>query len=691
MSISIPTQALADALRDKIKGRRVEVALFTTFTFDPGFFEKEILPILFDQAFSDIPKIRLLLLEEALRDVKQVAVYYDRRHLIAKDPPVLNVQRFPVTRGTGYFHPKLALILVEDAKNNPASRSLIVGVFSANLTQSGWWENLECGEILEAVEGKPCSFKDDLLGICKLLRRSDTAGREHAALDEIQEFINQLDRTTQRSSKSVLHPRLFYGQTTFGEFLQSHLTLPRGVYNLEIISPYLDSGHELPALTQLIEHVQPKETRIFLPLKDPGVARCTQECFQEIQERKQVRWGRLPAELLRRAASASDQDAKRFVHAKVYRLWSRSKGREYIVVGSVNMTSPAHSASNSGNMEVAAVIHLDTRETPSFWLENIGDTPAAFAGLDEGSDESSDEAKETRTPPIAIRYDWRTKKAEYFWDSTLPPEWVELSFGGVVRVTLRRIVARAWQSMPTNESQAIQGHLKSTAFLCATSNNGESGLIIVEEFGMEYKPELTPIFTISEILRYWALLSPEQRAAAIDKGVVDKGGEPPHLVKALPQADSFFDRFAGIFHAFAKLEKHITQAITSGNSKEAVRYLFGRRADSLPTLIDQLNKYPQPEGTDATEYGLAARYVALLTAKQLLKRLQNWGATLDGNKEWGAFIAEYRKEFGKLKSELGSIARIRKLFRFDTAEERKEFFKWFDCWFLEDMSPTEEA
>ena len=48
----IETGALSDVLADTIAGRRVRAAVFTTFTFDPGFFELHVLPILFpDRSF----------------------------------------------------------------------------------------------------------------------------------------------------------------------------------------------------------------------------------------------------------------------------------------------------------------------------------------------------------------------------------------------------------------------------------------------------------------------------------------------------------------------------------------------------------------------------------------------------------------------------------------------------------------
>ena len=48
----IPQAVLADRLSDLINGRRVHAAVFTTFSFDPEFFELHILPTLFGPRFN---------------------------------------------------------------------------------------------------------------------------------------------------------------------------------------------------------------------------------------------------------------------------------------------------------------------------------------------------------------------------------------------------------------------------------------------------------------------------------------------------------------------------------------------------------------------------------------------------------------------------------------------------------------
>ena len=175
-------------MAEAIDGRRVRRAVFTTFSFDPGFFEINILPVLFDQPFSQPDKVRRLQLEDALRTIDHVAVYYDRRALTQDgEPAQLDYRRLDVSRTTGYFHPKVVLLLVDDRHegegtahsykegDEPIRQALIVAILSANLTRAGWWENVECAHVEEIkdrdVDDERCSFRPDLLSLIRRIRQ----------------------------------------------------------------------------------------------------------------------------------------------------------------------------------------------------------------------------------------------------------------------------------------------------------------------------------------------------------------------------------------------------------------------------------------------------------------------------------------------------------------------------------------
>ena len=72
----IPRAVLSEHFQERMENRRLVSAIFTTFRFEPAFFETEILPVFFDVGLSHAPAIRLLQIEEALRSLRgSIAVY----------------------------------------------------------------------------------------------------------------------------------------------------------------------------------------------------------------------------------------------------------------------------------------------------------------------------------------------------------------------------------------------------------------------------------------------------------------------------------------------------------------------------------------------------------------------------------------------------------------------------------------
>ncbi|HEY0405119.1 MAG TPA: hypothetical protein VGC89_05295, partial [Pyrinomonadaceae bacterium] len=396
MPESVPTRVLSDALQEAVRGRRVRAAVFTTFAFDPGFFEEEVLPLLFEQSFSHVPRLRLVQLEEALRDIEHIAVYYDRQGLTAgASPATLDLRRIPLSRRTGYFHPKIILLLVEDIEDDDARLSLVLAVTSANLTRAGWWENVECAHVQEIQESSRCSYRRELLDLMRSIRRDEVTGDAHSPLEEIRRFVRyRLSDEERRSAQGVRHTRLFTGQSPFPQFLADTLRLRPNSYNLEIVSPYFDNDGAT-ALRELINALAPKETRLFLPRADDGAALCREAYFAAVKSLPGVKWGQLPKSLVQRAAQEVENQAERFVHAKVYRLWSRAEGREYVVVGSVNLTGAAHSRAGAGNLEAAVLLDLGLGRRPQFWLEAMEQTPPAFR-----LNEAEEGAQEAAPPPL---------------------------------------------------------------------------------------------------------------------------------------------------------------------------------------------------------------------------------------------------------------------------------------------------
>jgi len=680
MPEAIPTRILSDALQEAVRGRHLKAAVFTTFSFDPGFFEEEVLPLLFEQSFSHVPKLRLVQLEEALRDIEHLAIYYDRKGLMpGGSPATLDLRRIPLSRRTGYFHPKIIMLLVEDQQEGEMRTSLILAVTSANLTRAGWWENVECAHVREVGEGSRCSFRQDLLGLMKSIRADEGTGDEHAALNEIRKFVrDRLQNETYRSAKGVLHPRLYTGQQSLAQFLAETLRLPADSYNLEVISPYFDDV-DAGTLRDLVEALAPKETRIFLPRADDDSALCREAYFHAVTAIPHTSWARLPRPVVQRARGDEDKQPDRFVHAKVYRFWSRAQAREYVLLGSVNLTGAAHSKAGAGNLEAAMLLDTRSGKNPQFWLEVVEDAPANFHVI-----EAEEGAQDVVPPPLTVRHLWNHNRTEYFWEDVgRPPAFAILSSAGSLVERLEPVVTNKWTALAVETSTRFAEVLRGTSFLEVSVEGGAPSIILIREEGMAHKPSLLFSLTAEEILRYWSLLSPEQREAFLSDTVrslfVAEGVVAPGLKTPAPQ-DSIFDRFAGIFHAFARLEEHVRRAIEAGHMKEAEYRLFGRKYDSLPSLLDKV--------INESETDLVNRYVTLLTAKQLLDSLRRQAA---GDTRYEIFLSEHSRQQKDLQAKLNYSEKLRGQFEFGKSDEKERFFRWFERMFLTEAKPQSTA
>ena len=610
----LETRALSDVLADEIGGRKVRAAVFTTFTFDPGFFELHVLPILFpDRSFWHGDKGKLIQLSDALKGLQGVAVYYDRRGL-SQDalPAQLNFERIDVRRKTGCFHPKLVLILVDnppEEEGEPQLQSLIVGTLSANLTRSGWWENVEVAHFEEIHDrratGERCSFRQDLMPLLLAVERSSREPRDHAALGIVRDFLRHQVSTEplrRRSSRGRLFTRVFFGQDQLAKWLEAELLLSRRDYNLEIVTPFFDK-EDKGTLRRLIDATRPKEVRIFLPCDAEGAPKVSKETYDHVAEL--ARWSKLPENLVQRSGGSRQAGlAPRGVHAKVYRFWRRGQGA-VVVVGSANLTEPGHSQAKAGNFEAAFVVHLE--QDCGWWLKPIDAEPEAFPSVEEAEDNDV----EPTLVDICFRFDWRTRELAYWLDTAVEGGFQVREPAGSDLFSIRKPVVGEWCPCGGEASAAVAKLLAATSFLLVVHPKGEWRVLVREE-GMGHKPSLEERLTAEEILLYWSLFSPTQRQAFIlerlwsdaeVEGLQAGGGRQSST------GDTMFARFAGIFHAFAALRKRVDTALEEDRPTEAETWLYGAQCDSLPTLLD---KATEPDESDPV-----LAYLVLLCAKQL--------------------------------------------------------------------------
>ncbi len=682
-SAAIPMKVLADRLKEAIDGRRVRAGVFTTFSFDPGFFEINVLPALFDQPFSQPDKVRRLQLEDALRSVDELAVYYDRDALSQDgEPAQLDYRRIDLGRTTGYFHPKLILLLVDESDEGDreeaevdekseevVSQALIVGILSANLTRAGWWENVECAHFEEIKAGdasndERCPFRPDLLTLIRLLREAADARDDQAALERVSQFLLKRasrDRVGKRKSKGIYHTRIFCGQgrQSLADWLDD-FGLGRHNLNLEIISPYFDDGGAGP-LEALQDAVRPRETRVYLPTGVDGAAQISRDTFDAVSEL--AHWAELPHDVVGRGRSEkAERLAPRRVHAKVYRLWSRD-GPDLLLVGSPNLTLAGHSHSGAGNFEAAFLV--DATDVPRrWWLERLDDDVEEFAEKGTAEDDGLDRVG----LDLSFEYDWSRKALSYRLKTPRVQGFKVSTASNVALFLVDHPATGKWRACPPQASTRMEELLRSSSFLHVT-HKGKTWRVLVREENMAHRPSLLTELTPAEILEYWSLLTPAQRAHFIEvrspsNGTGDPPPPPPLKIRTL------FDGFAGIFHAFGCLRRAVDEALADHREREADARLLGAKYDSLPSLLRKTLEQSSDTGDPIL------RYVTFLCAQQVRN---------DAGRRHREFFGRHAESVGRLDELLANLPAVRDAVRLDDSEA-SDFLKWYERAFLTPVS-----
>ena len=670
----IPHGSLFDEIKKARGERRVVSAVFLTFCLEAGFFEEEIIPILFDEALSQISRTRVAQLDDLLRrSATSVAVYYDAAQVLPDGSSAqLAIERHPIRWTRGYFHPKAVLLLVENATTDDESElSLVVALGSANLTKAGWWENVEVAHIEEVREGEKSAFAADLatmLGRVRSARRNS----EQAALNSICDFLgsDDVEQRVQKTSGGNLHTQL-YAQDK-GESLVEFLQRLRGPrlrgLCLEIISPYFDDKTAGP-LQALIDTFEPRETRILLPREHDQTALCSETYYRAVTD-VGATWGKLPASILARGKSANA--VKRTVHAKVYRFFDPRQKYEAILCGSVNLTSAGHSG--KGNFETAFLVETQPSRVPDWWLETDRKRPSTFAVAEvaEGALRAAVGAA------LSVRHDWEQHVTDVYWDESKASPILDVTRDTHRVLTLTALEPRTWTRLSETDSTEIERSVGITSYLHVATEGHETALILVQEIGMASKPSLLMNLSIADILRSWSLLSPEQRMAFHEEYGDELASAASALGVPFRKRDSavvgsMFDRVAGIFHAFEALDRSVATALEKkGREYEAKCLLFGKKYDSLGQLLDRV--LASDGEADAVH-----RYLILLCTRQLLMTVKRTHAE---------FMAENVAVTRELEKRLDALEGVRAEL---AVHDESVFFAWFEPLFLRRAEPAVEV
>jgi hypothetical protein len=364
----------------------------------------------------------------------------------------------------------------------------------------------------------------------------------------------------------------------------------------------------------------------------------------------------------------------RFVHAKVYRFFTQNPKREYYFVGSPNLTSKAHQA--GGNVETGFFVDVVPEKRPDFWLVVDQRKPLQFDHKteDEGLDAYA-------TSSLTLRHHWDRHVTEAFWDAgSASPSLVIRSIRGQEIGSIGPLEPGDWVQLDALFAQQIESSLRECSLFEVIGDGDRPGLLLVQEEGMTHKPSILMDLSAADILRYWSLLTPDQRSAFLEARAPEiallSGGEDlVTRAKLSLEHDTLFDRFAGFFHAFACLERAVRDDLGEKNEKAAVSRLFGKKYDSLGSLLGRVMSIEGPDAWDDVD-----KHVIILCARQLCREL---------GRDFSDFWRDHREDVRALEESLALASAVRDRLTAADPEGMPPFLEWFEERFLRRAQPVE--
>jgi len=610
-------ESITDKLSSVIGGREVRAAVFTTFNFEPEFFELDVIPVLLNQgiAYSADDRVKTFQVREALRESGlQIDVFYDKQIFMQRpeQSPQMEYLCHGVSRGNSCFHAKNIFLLVWDEELR--EESLLVAAGSNNITRAGWWRNIEV-QHWEEVKHRYVSrgFRDWLRkDIAYLQSLEEVSGAE--AIPKVREFLDTC--TSSQGAEDVFYYAASDDRSLF-HWLSSVKEKPLSQYenwNLEIISPYFCDDPE-DMLHSRFDDLGVQNITMLLPVDDEQRALCQERYFNNIEGYDGIQWGQWKD----RINETFSVDVFRRLHAKVYHFYN--KRQAWIFVGSVNFSNKATGVitSDLSNVESGFFVRLPKIEP---MLDPVADLMTVEEFYVDGGDDVEEEEGigYSRFPAISIVYDWKSKKLTA---STKKHRKHEIQIVG----SDNQLLISPWAVEYTPgcyeyDTAELEREIRNSSFVTikvkslTKDETWPLHKVMIQQTGWTHKPIDLPSLTPEQILAIYAGMKPQQRQSTILNAMLQRlislkvGGEITALESTATDVD-FFCEYAEIFTSFRIFKVKLLKS-SENDSAEVDYYLTGSGMDSLPTLLHHLNDRSL-ESFDAVN-----SYLILLSAKEVL-------------------------------------------------------------------------
>lgn len=327
-----------------LSGEPAHLALFSTFQFDPDFFERRLLKC------------------AALQKARRIAVFMDAvqwHRLIQKDVPARRMNRrylvVPVRRNEGVFHPKLNLLLTESGGQ--------VQCGSNNLTRSG------CASNLELLNSLPFEFGVEEDSATVGLARQVVAFFRQASQHTDEEVSRIAQEWIQEAEKVYPWPK--EADTDDG---------------IELLHSF--DGPLWDRIVESLDGEEPQNVFVVSPFHDGNGGLCRKLADQwpkaKVEMLVQQGYTSLPVAPLKKLKGftlSEIQDSSRRVHAKLF-AW-KGKSTSGCVVGSANFTS---AAMNGRNVEAVLLLRESWPMVEKLFDTQLKKRPLALDEFEPGEE-----------------------------------------------------------------------------------------------------------------------------------------------------------------------------------------------------------------------------------------------------------------------------------------------------------------
>lgn len=672
--MTMQTEVISNHLTELLDKKEVFAAVFTTYTFEPEFFELEVIPFLLsgEIEFSSDERVKQFQVREALREADlPLEVFYDLNlsRQEANTSPAMQYLCHGVSHGNSAFHAKLNLILTYD--QDEGHECLLVGAGSNNLSRAGWWCNIEC-QHWEVVSprGMPRRFLNRLQEDVAYLQRQQHLQPEPEtdALLRIGDYLSAC-----RESNNA-DPISYYGLSpdrdrNFPRFLsrQANQRWSYRNWTLEIISPFFAEDAKNKE-HKFFEKLGVKEIHLLLPKDQEGIPTCQKAYFDYIEGEDNIRWAEWASE------SANELGLQgqffRRLHAKVYHFYN--KVQSWAFVGSVNFSHKAMWE----NVEAGFFVKLPTTGPLLKPIKNA----AAIEVFREPTELEPGNASTVRLPQVHLGYDWAqqcltgiTEKNHSYTINIFTPE-------GKAAVANWKITGtkRAFEG----DTTSLERLLKNGSLVKIRGHNSRTDEIfpehrvLLQQTGWSHKPLDLPDLTPEQILAIYAGMSAERRQLLLVNSTIRKlileGAAGEMTVKDDDfTVEHFFSEYAEIFYAFRKLIEQLQENKDKENWMRLDYYLSGTGMDSLPALISRVIGEERADS-------FVTVYLILLCCKEVFQDPQ-----FKNRIKCAGQLTAINRELHSIRS--GDSIKLED----DSPEKRRIFFRWFEDQFFKEYKKVE--